>query len=57
MIVVVYCIAGLHITEPDYRLYFSWTGFLALHIIVIALLFGCIVRTKEDSFQQESDGR
>ena len=56
MIVVLFCIGGLRITEPDYKLYFSWTGFLALHIVVIVLLFGCIVRKKENSVQQVSDG-
>jgi hypothetical protein len=44
MIVVVYCIAGLHITEPDYRLYFSWPAFVVLHAVVIFLLFGCTAK-------------
>jgi hypothetical protein len=38
MIVVVFCIAGLNSTRPDYRLYFSWPGFIALHAAVIVLL-------------------
>jgi hypothetical protein len=45
MIVVVYCIAGLKITEPRYRLYFSWPGFLILHGAVIALLVRCMAKS------------
>lgn len=56
MIVALFCIGGLHITKPDYRLYFSWPAFIALHVAVIVLLFGCIVRKKENSVQQVSDG-
>ena len=41
MIVVLFCIGGLHITQPDYRLYFSWPAFVALHAVVIFLLFRC----------------
>jgi len=44
MIVVVFCIGGLKITEPDYRLYFSWPGFVALHAAVIALLVRCMAK-------------
>ncbi|HIJ67517.1 MAG TPA: hypothetical protein HPP87_08250 [Planctomycetes bacterium] len=47
MIVVVFCIAGINCTKPEYKLYFSWPGFIALHIAVILLLFGCILRKKE----------
>jgi len=42
MIVALFCIGGLRITEPDYRLYFSWPAFVALHAIVIFLFFGCM---------------
>jgi len=38
MIVVLFCIGGLNITEPDYKSYFSWPGFVALHAGIIALL-------------------
>jgi hypothetical protein len=44
MIVALFCIGGLHITQPDYRLYFSWPAFVALHAIVIFLLFRCTTR-------------
>jgi len=47
MIVVVFCIAGLKITEPDYKLYFSWPAFITLHAIVVFLLFGCTVKSKD----------
>ena len=56
MIVVVFCVAGLKITEPYYKLYFSWPGFIALHIVVILLLLCCIARKKDDPLQQVSDG-
>ena len=39
MIIVLYCLAGLRITEPDYESYFSWPIFSTLHVVVIILLF------------------
>ena len=56
MIVVVFCLGGLRITEPDYKLYFSWPAFIALHTAMIVFLFRCIVRKKEGKFQQVTDG-
>lgn len=44
MIVVLFCIGGLRITEPDYKSYFSWPGFIALHGAVIALLVRCMAK-------------
>ena len=44
MIVALFCVGGLHITQPDYRLYFSWPAFVVLHAVVIFLLFGCRAR-------------
>jgi hypothetical protein len=41
MIVALFCVGGLHITQPDYKLYFSWPAFIALHVIVIFLFFRC----------------
>lgn len=41
MIIVLYCLAGLRIAEPDYKSYFSWPIFVTLHLVVIALLFRC----------------
>ncbi len=41
MIIVLYCIAGLRITEPDYKTYFSWPIFGTLHLAVILLLCHC----------------
>jgi len=38
MIVVLYCLAGLRITEPDYNSYFSWPVFITLHLMVIVML-------------------
>ncbi len=44
MIVIMFCIAGLNSTRPDYKLYFSWPAFIALHAVVIFLLFGCMAK-------------
>jgi len=43
-IVVVLCAAGINSTKPDYKLYFSWPAFIALHAVVIFLLFGCMAK-------------
>ena len=37
-IIVLYCLAGLKITEPDYKSYFSWPVFITLHLAVAVLL-------------------
>ena len=42
MIIVLFCIAGLKITEPDYAAYFSWPVFVALHAAIIILLIRCV---------------
>ncbi|MHC5061434.1 MAG: hypothetical protein ACYTFK_10165 [Planctomycetota bacterium] len=42
IIVVLFCIAGLHITEPNYKSYFSWPAFVVLHAIVLFLFFRCL---------------
>jgi hypothetical protein len=49
MIVALFCVGGLHITEPDYRLYFSWPAFVALHAIVIFLLFRCTAKARAEA--------
>jgi len=38
MIIVLYCLAGLRITEQDYNSYFSWPVFVILHLMVIVML-------------------
>jgi len=38
MIIVLYCLAGLKITEPDYNSYFSWPVFITLHLAVTVLM-------------------
>ncbi len=48
MIIVLYCIAGLRITEPDYKSYFSWPIFGTLHLAVIILLFHCAKSIKSN---------
>ncbi len=44
MIIVLFCIAGLKITGPDYASYFSWPVFGALHAAIIILLLRCVER-------------
>ncbi len=38
MIIVLYCLAGLRITEPDYNSCFSWPVFITLHLAIAVLL-------------------
>ena len=51
IIVVLFCIGGLRITQPDYRLYFSWPAFVALHAVVIFLLFRCTAKAGAEAGQ------
>jgi hypothetical protein len=44
MIIALFCIGGLRITEPHYKSYFSWPAFVALHAVVIFLLFRCVAK-------------
>ena len=47
MIIVSFCIAGLHITEQDYQSYFSWSLF-AIGETTAILLFGkCLIKSKQ----------
>jgi hypothetical protein len=38
-IIVLFCLAGLKITEPDYKSCFSWPIFIILHAAVVIVLF------------------
>lgn len=42
MIIVLFCVGSLKITEPDYESYFSWPAFSVLHAIVMVLLFKAV---------------
>ncbi len=44
IIVISFCIAGLHITKPNFAYYFSWPMFLAGLISAIMLFLRCILR-------------
>jgi len=46
IVVVSFCIAGLHITKPGFASYFSWIAFLAGLISVILLFFRCVLQAK-----------
>jgi len=49
MIIVCFCVAGLHATGPDYKSYFSWPIFLTLHAAIIVLLFRCARNTQRQA--------
>ena len=53
LIVVVYCAGGLHITDPDYKRYFSWPAFIVLHTAMAALVFIC--RRNDGSGEETSE--
>jgi hypothetical protein len=44
--VVSFCIAGLHITEPDFRLHFHWPLFAVGLAGAVALFLKCLVKSK-----------
>ena len=48
VVVVSFCIAGLHITEPDFQSYFNWPLFTAALLSAIAMFGKCLLlsRTK-----------
>ena len=45
-VVVSFCVAGLHITEPDFRYYFYWPLFTLGDIAAIGLFLKCLLRSK-----------
>ena len=46
VVVVSFCIAGLHISEPDFQSRFYWPIFAAGHISAIALFLKCLFKSK-----------
>jgi hypothetical protein len=46
VVVVSFCIAGLHITEPDYQSHFYWPLFAAGLLAAVALFLKCFVKSK-----------
>ncbi len=46
VVVVSFCIAGLHITEPDFRLHFYWPLFGLGSVSAIVLFLKCVMKSK-----------
>ena len=46
VVVVSFCIAGLHITEPDFKSHFHWPLFTLGEILAIALFLKCLLKSK-----------
>ncbi len=46
VVVASFCIAGLHITEPDFKSHFHWPLFTLGEILAIALFLTCLLKSK-----------
>ena len=46
IVVVSFCIAGLHITENDFKSYFHWPLFAAGLLLAIGLFLKCLLKSK-----------
>jgi len=46
IVVVSFCIAGLHVTEGDFKSYFYWPLFAAGHLLAIVVFLKCFLRSK-----------
>ena len=46
IMVVSFCIAGLHSTEKDYASYFYWPLFIAGYLFTIAIFLKCLLKSK-----------
>ena len=46
VVVVSFCIAGRHITEPNFQSHFYWPVFALGHISAIALFVKCLLKSK-----------
>ena len=45
VVVVSFCIAGLHITQPDFKSHFYWPLFALGQILAIALFIKCLLKS------------
>jgi len=45
-VVVSFCIAGRHITEPDFQSHFHWPLFAIGHMFAVALFLKCLLKSK-----------
>jgi hypothetical protein len=46
VLVFCFCIAGLHITEPNYRSHFHWPLFAFGHILAVAVFVKCLLKSR-----------
>jgi hypothetical protein len=46
IVVVSFCIAGLHVTEQDFESYFYWPLFSAGHLFAVAVFLKCLLKSK-----------
>lgn len=46
VVVVSFCTAGLHITEPDFQSHFHWPLFAVGHILAVALFLKCLLKSE-----------
>jgi len=46
VVVVSFCVAGIHIAEADYRAYFSWPVFALGYILAVGLFIKCFSKSK-----------
>ncbi len=46
IVVISFCIAGLHSNQPDYNAHFHWLLFAAGNVIAIALFARCLARSR-----------
>ncbi len=53
LIIIVYCAGGLHITDADYKRYFSWPAFIVLHTAMAGLVLIC--RRNNGSGEEENE--
>lgn len=46
IVVASFCVAGLHIAEPDFKSHFHWLLFAAAHLSAVALFVKCLLKSK-----------
>jgi len=46
VVVISFCIAGRHVTKPDFQSYFYWPLFAAGLLLAIAVFLKCLMRSK-----------
>lgn len=57
IIVISFCIAGLHVTEPGFVSYFSWPMFLGGLVSAILLFIRCVLRAFGSRTAEKAKGR